>query len=161
MRDSDELPLAERVSSGIVLGCCIAGVLLFASCLMASFFGRSWPDGAFYLLQDNIAARISQSMSLGGIEYFTLDAWGFVPLAVLYAVFRIKRPAWVGKAILPASVVAFAPGIWSHLYYMPLHGCIYLTASSYPLENSAVLLIAMLTALALALFVWLRNRRLG
>lgn len=162
MIESLDPPRAERILSGITLGCCILGILVCAFCLFCSFFASDYPDNTTYLVEYNLIVRISQSMPLDAASFLALDGWGAVPIFVLYLIFIVKRPHWVSKAILPVSIIAFAPGIWSHFYYMPIYGCVsYDHGLRAILDNSFILFLAMLSAITFALLVWLRNKRLG
>lgn len=152
--------VVESVSSGVVVGCCIFGLLAFGFCFLCSFFGKTWPDHTIYLLDDNLAYKIANLKPIGAFEFFALDGFGFVPIAFFCVALKLGRPAWARKAAVPAVVAGLVTGIWAHFCYMPVYGVGYLNDAHGWLFNCILLFLAVFTALAFVVYLRMSDRRL-
>ena len=151
---------AEKIASGITLGCCIAGVFCFAFCLICTLCEVRYPDPTLRFQSVNVFTRIGASLPLDGAGFFTLDGWASVPLLVLYIATRLSSRIRGKLLFASCCVVSFAPGVWSHFYYMPLHGPVFLDQPLiWIVLNCEVLILGVVAAIALAVFIRLFERR--
>lgn len=148
----------ERILSGTAITLCTIGALLSCFMLSVSFFEiRDWPDSTLYFRSSNFISLIAQSKQLDGIAYITLDTWCAIPLFLLACTSYAKNPEWIMKAMPWVYGIAFIPGIWSHLIYMPAHGGVRI-GQPFFWGSCQFLLAGMALGLLLAIAIWLRRK---